>query len=495
MLALLLTLAAWMDISLYDADFGYYGSGRVQFGAQRDFWTYPERLSPVFGRVVAHSLSRMLAHAQAHGVIADGEPFTVVELGAGDGTLARDVCDAIAEAAPWDPAMAALQRRLAYRIGERSSALRDVQRATCVAHGERVTHLPQRPDAELPDSEPFVGVVLSNELLDVWAHHRVRPLDGTLLALQPLLDGGALDADALRRHALSGAGMLRVEPSWVPLAGHADAEAMAPYLDALSPIVACRAAAHAAPPELLVAPGMPRFARWAAEHLRAGWVLTIDYGGAAVHSLDPEPTLPHLRAFPRPEGADERMWTGEDAVAELSWPGSQDITAEIDFGHLAWEGERVGLRPVHFGPQGHLWPPGGPCDPLDRAERARVEVALRSKYGLGPMDAVKAAWEVARAFRDRSPGFRVLLQQAAAPAEPLSLGWPSDPVRLADLPQLRPGADPDEVAVALAGAGQAPEIARALRPWGCPIADLDDAGHRAHTAAALAALRASGLLV
>lgn len=483
-----LTLAAWMDLALYDPQIGYYAAGRVRFGDRRDFWTWPERLSPTFGRLVAFALGRMLVHLEAEGALPPGEPFTVVELGAGDGTLARDVCDAVEQEAGRSPAMAALAGRLAYRIGERSPALRAVQAQACEHHAGRVAHLPQTAGDDLPAAPPLFGVILSNELLDVWAHHRVRPLARTLLELLPSEEGRALDTAALRARAADpGAGALEVARRWAPIAGHPDAAAIGRWLDALAPVVAHRAAVHAAEPELLVAPGIARFAAWAAERLRAGWLLTIDYGGTSAHALDPEPELPHLRVYPRPAGHDDRGWQGADAVDELGWPGTQDVTAEVDLGHLAWEGERAGLRPVHFGPQGHLWAPDGPADPLHPAERARVQAALRRKYGVGAIEAAQVAWEAARGFRDRSPGFRLLLQQAASPASPLSLGWPGDPILPSELVPVPPARD--RVHAALTEAGLPPEVAAALRPWGCPIADLDDAGLRAHTPAVLAALR------
>ncbi|GMV38698.1 MAG: hypothetical protein AMXMBFR64_04140 [Myxococcales bacterium] len=486
----LLTLALWMDAGLYDPHVGYYTAGRVRFGAGHDFWTYPERLSPTFGRLVASRLARMLAHLEAHGGLPPGEPFTVVELGAGDGTLARDICDAALEEAPRDPLMRRLEQRLRYLIGERSPSLRRVQQATCASHGARVAHLPQESGDELPEAMPWRGVLLSNELIDVFAHHRVRPLERTLLALEPRVSGREEPLGLAELLAKVAPQPLTVTPRWALLDSHPDAPLISPYLEALAPVVARRAAAHPAPADLLVAPGVTRLARWTAEHLLAGWALTIDYGGTPVHAMDPEPTMPHLRVYPRPAGADERSYGGADAVAELGWPGTQDITAEIDFGHLAWEGERAGLRPVHFGPQGHLREPGGLIDPMDRSERARVEAALVRKYAFGQVDAAMAAWEVARAFRDRSPGFRLLLQQARVPVEPFALGHPTDPIRIGELAQLRPGVTAEVIVQALATAGLPPDVARALRPWGCPVADLDDAGLREHTRAVLAALGA-----
>ena len=505
------TLAEWMELSLYHPGAGYYASGRVRFGDREDFWTYPERLSPTFGRLLANHLPAMMARLEAAGLLAAGEPFTVVELGAGDGTLARDICDAALESD-------ALRDRLRYRIGERAPALQRVQAETCREHmGARLEHLPQGAADDVPRTAPWKGLLLSNELIDVYPHDRVRPLDGTRLVLEPWVPVEELEALGVaptggaragwvrlglselrecvsRAAALESPPRIRVEPRWEPLGDDPD---IAAYLRAVAPVTAHRATTHPSSPELLVSSRVERLYRWIGHNLTAGWALMIDYGGTALHALDPLPTLPHLRTFPQPESAPEHAYAEGDAAPLLGWPGTQDVTVEVDMTHLAVAGAAHGLRAVHHGPQGHLWVPeppqvdGAPAlDPMARPERARVELELRRKYGLSPIEAAKAAWETARAFRDASPGFRMLLQQTTNPPEPYPIPHPTHPVMPDDLPLVR--AEPSELCGALAAAGLPPEVADALKPHGCLISDLDDRGLRDHTGRALEALAAAG---
>jgi SAM-dependent MidA family methyltransferase len=127
----------FMEHALYDETAGFYASGG-QAGRRGDFLTSPE-VGPLFGAVVARALDAWWAELGRPSV------FTVVEAGAGPGTLARS----IVAAAPL--CMDALR----YVLVERSAA----QRAKHPV-GE-----PFESRHDVPDA-PVVGVVLANELLD-----------------------------------------------------------------------------------------------------------------------------------------------------------------------------------------------------------------------------------------------------------------------------------------------------------------------------------------
>jgi len=122
-------------MALYHPELGFYETGGAA-GRGGDFLTSPE-VGPLFGAVLARALDSWWRDL--------GEPssFTVVEAGAGRGTLATSIL----AAAP------ACRPALRYVAVERSGALR--------------AELPEgvEPAAAMPD-EPFVGVVLANELLD-----------------------------------------------------------------------------------------------------------------------------------------------------------------------------------------------------------------------------------------------------------------------------------------------------------------------------------------
>jgi SAM-dependent MidA family methyltransferase len=123
---------AFMREALY-GERGFYNAGGSA-GRREDFITSPE-VGPLFGAVLARALDRWWRQL--------GEPadFTVVEVGAGPGTLAR--------------AILAAQPRCAPRYVAVEIAAAQRQR-----HPDGVESVAVMPD------EPVTGVVLANELLD-----------------------------------------------------------------------------------------------------------------------------------------------------------------------------------------------------------------------------------------------------------------------------------------------------------------------------------------
>jgi SAM-dependent MidA family methyltransferase len=153
---------------LYEPDVGFFASGHGAGRAGRDFVTSPE-VGSLFGACVARALDRSWHELGAP------DPFVVVEAGAGNGRLARDVLRA----------HPACERALHYVLVEVSAALRAEQRERLdleppdealgpfakAAHdddaplpvsgsGPVVVSLDELPALEL------TGVVFANELLD-----------------------------------------------------------------------------------------------------------------------------------------------------------------------------------------------------------------------------------------------------------------------------------------------------------------------------------------
>lgn len=128
-----------IDLALYDESAGFYASGGAA-GRRGDFLTSAE-VGPLFGAVLARALDSWWRE------LGEPDPFTMVECGAGVGTLAR----AVLAASPACAAAGALR----YVLVERSAPLR-------AAHpiGD-----PFESRSALPE-QPIVGVVLANELLD-----------------------------------------------------------------------------------------------------------------------------------------------------------------------------------------------------------------------------------------------------------------------------------------------------------------------------------------
>jgi SAM-dependent MidA family methyltransferase len=126
----------FMELALYGGGGFYTREGGGSAGRRGDFITSPE-VGPLFGVVVARFLDAEWVR------IGRPEPFTVVDLGAGPGTLARSVLAA-------SPDCGDALRYVAVEVS-------DPQRARHPDGVESVATMP---------TEPIDGVVIANELLD-----------------------------------------------------------------------------------------------------------------------------------------------------------------------------------------------------------------------------------------------------------------------------------------------------------------------------------------
>src|ERR1700733_9915390 len=84
-----LSFLEYQDLVLFHPTLGYYSSGRVSF--TQDYRTFPDALSPYFGQMVAQHIFDMWEGMRKAGTLAENEPFTIAEFGAGDGALAESI--------------------------------------------------------------------------------------------------------------------------------------------------------------------------------------------------------------------------------------------------------------------------------------------------------------------------------------------------------------------------------------------------------------------
>ncbi len=164
-----ITFDHFMELALYGDD-GFFTRGGGAGRAGRDFLTSVE-VGSLFGAMVAHAIDREWR------LLGEPDPFVVIEVGAGNGRLARDVERALPECS------AALR----YLLVERSPSLRTEQRERIAMVDATLFlgpfHLEDSEDpddvaipirgtgphfaqlSELPGLR-FDGVVFANELLD-----------------------------------------------------------------------------------------------------------------------------------------------------------------------------------------------------------------------------------------------------------------------------------------------------------------------------------------
>jgi len=391
------TFEAYMDAALHDPKWGYYGHQVVIGQSGAHFSTNPENVSPHYGRWVAGMALKAWRDMIAHGELDEAEPFPVIEFGAGNGRLARDFIDGVAQNAGdaqrvERDAWRAFGSRMQYRIYETSALLRDKQRALLGDAAEVTEGDARRPAETLRRDFPngVKGFVVSNEVPDAFGVHKVRfastgeahaalvvpRAEPSLLgALADTLAQRVADADAsLRRtfHLTENPGDLYLDRATfgAVMAALADfpSERRGALLDALwfeeayiptaeVPDLAAHlcanaqeyAAALAAEPSgviLYVNVHAGRFMRELGSALRAGFIVTIDYGDTTsrlVHGA-------RRGDFPFRVYGDWQDYVPRPNDPYTA-PGTQDLTADVNFTELAQAGAEAGLCVVHFGPE------------------------------------------------------------------------------------------------------------------------------------------------
>jgi len=268
-----------MEDALY-GPLGYYGAGAARTGAGGDYFTAPET-----GAAFAQLLTAIFTAWRAR-LAAD--PFSLVEVGGGEGRLA----DALMGSWSAD-----------YTVVERSAARREKIKTA-------------NPSLRLVDdiariNPPATGIIFANELIDAFPVHRVRMMHGLLkegyiqmASRIPTLEWNAPSTPQLAAY---------FERLKITLPDGYETEvnlAMADWL------------------------------RRASGALDRGILLVIDYGRPAWDYYAEERTRGTLRGFKNHRVLD---------VPELLREGrAADWTADVDFTSLALDAQNAGFEPLAF---------------------------------------------------------------------------------------------------------------------------------------------------
>ena len=293
--------ARFMNIALYNPGHGYYMSSTRRPGRGGDFLTAPE-LHPFFGLTIAHQL------AECWHRLDRPNPFTILEFGSGVGGLAYDVIAGLLDAEP------GLRSSLRYRLNEPNPhrLAQAVAAMDEVGLGDIVT-------ADV-DTEPFVGVILANEVADAMPVHRLR---WTGAAFEELWVGWAEQSGFLDVIGSLSPEMVTFDPlAYLERAG---VEIATWPVDA----------------RIEVSPPAAAWAGQLARRLERGYAFVIDYGYPA-----PELYAGHrlgglLRVYREHEVTDSPY----DAV------GEQDLTAHVDFSLLSEAAAMTGMAEIGLAAQ------------------------------------------------------------------------------------------------------------------------------------------------
>jgi SAM-dependent MidA family methyltransferase len=331
-----ITFRRFMELALYHPTLGYYRSGRRRIGERGDYVTSPY-LSPLFGAIVGRQLAEMWER------LGTPDELHLVEMGAGDGRLMRDILEWSTRANP------ALIDVAGTVFVEPDSALRKEQQRT-------LAHLQVQPRwvRELSefDADELVACFISNELVDSFPVRLFTVRGGRPYEIcVELRDGALVETESdqpehdVPEHVAS---LMRALPDGARIEG-----------------------GHAA-------------GRWMLEVgrcIQRGFVLTFDYGYPAEQLYAPWRTQGTLMGF-------YRHTVSADPLAH---PGEQDLTAHVDFTALELAGRIHGLEPVGFTSQREFLTALGiheavsaPGLPLEETlARRRAVLALTDPAGLG----------------------------------------------------------------------------------------------------------------
>jgi SAM-dependent MidA family methyltransferase len=322
-----ITAARFIDLALYHPELGYYARAGRRSGRGGDFFTSVD-VGPLFGEMLAVQIAECLDLLEA--------PSALVEAGAGNARLARDVLDALSRERP------DLYARTQLHLSERSGCARDEQRAVLGPHAAKLTG----SDGELP--RDVTGVIYANELFDALPVHLV-----------------VMGRDGLREVFVTEKDGVLIEAEQPPSTPELQA-----YLD--------RVGAHLQPggrAEINLA--AERWMATAARAFERGFLILIDYGHEADELYSGSHATGTLTTFAAHRAEDR-------AGAWLRDPGERDITSHVDLTSVRLAAERAGLTTLGITDQTYFLLGLGIADRLDeRFSRTGQAKTLLLPGGLG----------------------------------------------------------------------------------------------------------------
>jgi SAM-dependent MidA family methyltransferase len=300
-----ITFADFMEAALYDPDFGYYTTPGPRIGPDGDYYTSPD-VHPIFAELIG---KQIVQAAEAITETGKTKDFTIVELGAGKGLLARHLLNSYRRDNP------NFLSRLNYVIVERSPAMISEQQPRLEAlmrHGAVITW---HSDLRNIPEESLSGAILSNELVDAFPVHRVvrRPL-----GLREIYVGWA-------------------DNKFIEIEAPPFSSSLQEYFDRLGVTLENGQRAEVNLRSL-------SWMRQVGSRLRRGLVLTIDYGHTAADLFAAARKMGTLLCY-------HRQTVSDTPYLRV---GEQDLTAHVDFTSLALTGREVGLEVTGFTNQLHF---------------------------------------------------------------------------------------------------------------------------------------------
>lgn len=158
-----ITFESFMEMALYDPVFGYYASRGQRIGRAGDFYT-SSHLHALFGAMIGKQIREMWK------LIGSPETFTIIEMGAGEGHVCKDMLDYLKQDGSEEHgADRSFFESLQYLIVEKNELQRQRQQERLHEYSEKIRWI-----STIKEAGMIRGCIFSNELLDAFPVHLVR---------------------------------------------------------------------------------------------------------------------------------------------------------------------------------------------------------------------------------------------------------------------------------------------------------------------------------
>ncbi|MBF2076118.1 MAG: class I SAM-dependent methyltransferase [Synechococcales cyanobacterium C42_A2020_086] len=302
-----ISFAEFMELALYHPQHGYYATNREGRGMQHDFFT-AAHLGSDFGELLAEQF------AQLWELLERPQPFTLVEMGAGQGLLVQDIVRYLHR--QHFECFAALE----YWIIEKSPALIAAQQQRLQKLSDSWGHLHWRTWDEIP-SQSIIGCCFSNELVDAFPVHQVVVNQGELQEVYVTVSDSPANP-------------------FQEVIGPLSTPRLADYFQEIGIDLLSDRYPDGYRTEVNLA--ALEWLNTVADRLQQGYLLTIDYGYAAERYYSPTRSQGTLQCYY------QHAHHNDPYLAV----GCQDITAHVNFTALEQQGRRCGLSTLGFTQQG-----------------------------------------------------------------------------------------------------------------------------------------------
>lgn len=298
-----ITFADYMNLCLYDPEYGYYNSKNIAIGEGGDFFTSAS-LSSDFGELFALQLEELWR------VLKKPKPFHLVEFGAGEGQLAVNILQYLSNNFP------DFFSCLEYIIIEKSSILKDKQRQIIQKNLGNFQQVKWCGWDEI-NNNSLLGCVFSNELIDAFPIHLVEFHQGILGEIYLVNQDGVL----------------------TEVLGDLSTTEIIEYFDRLKINFDSKFYPNNYRTEVNLN-GL-YWLKTVADKLKQGYLLTIDYGYSADKYYHPQRFKGTLKCYYQHRHHDNPYIN----------IGCQDITSHVNFTALEVYGNLYNLSKINYIPQ------------------------------------------------------------------------------------------------------------------------------------------------